>query len=838
MSPITHLLKANIRSHARRYLATALAVILSMTFVLITLAFSTSLAASIKKMVTQELSGISVAVGIDNEALGEGEQPADLSALKSSVENTPGVRFVGESSFDQLELRSESGQITRVVRPLNAEPLYRPVILEGTFPEKTSDIILDKQASDALGVTVGDTIRARGAFRQEGEKTLTLAGIAESPAFGLSHSTMTFDGLKNLLGDVTVTQLQVVGTSDTPTTAEQDALAAELKKTLPQTGGVKVAPAHEVIAEVEEKLNLGAATVQAVILVFPIIAVTVAMIVVSTTFQVILQQRQREIALLRTLGARASQVRSLIVLETLVVGAISSLIAVILGVVVSALALWGIGMAESVPEGFTLVPVWAVGVVWVLGVLMTLVVGVRPALKVSRISPIAALVPIDEAGAAQARSHKVRFVLGLIIALASGGGIVYGTQLEPGGMRFGILLGGSIVLLIGALMMWATVLPRVTRAVGAVSRGIVGTLARENTMRSPGRTAATGTAIMIGVTLVATMMVGAASLRETLDSEVDTKRPFDLSIKAVDGAELPTKVREGVPNTQGIAASVEERSTMGTISITGADSAENGASPVQIVGEPDLNVVAHSPVTLLTDSEALLYDDDNVSAGDTVTLCAGEQRDRCKDFTAKVSDTALAGEVQISEASLTALDDAAPVTSVRVKLADNADATAAQSALLNLGDDLLVEGSALERQMYSKVIDSMLAVVIGLLGVSVIVSLVGVTNTLSLSVHERTRENGLLRALGLSRRQMRRLLGTEAVLIALTATIIGVGMGVFFAWIGMLSLPIDVEALHMSIPWLQVGIAVVVSIVSALLAAWLPGRRAAKVSPVEALASE
>ena len=161
-----------------------------------------------------------------------------------------------------------------------------------------------------------------------------------------------------------------------------------------------------------------------------------------------------------------------------------------------------------------------------------------------------------------------------------------------------------------------------------------------------------------------------------------------------------------------------------------------------------------------------------------------------------------------------------------------------QSALLTLDPSLRVDGSALERQMYMRVIDQVLMAVVALLGVSVVVSLVGVANTLSLSVVERTRENGLLRALGLTKRQMKRLLALEALCLSVTGALVGLGMGVLFGWLGLLSIPLSDVTPVLVLPWAQIGAVLVVAVLSALVASWLPGRRAARVSPAEALATE
>jgi putative ABC transport system permease protein len=161
-----------------------------------------------------------------------------------------------------------------------------------------------------------------------------------------------------------------------------------------------------------------------------------------------------------------------------------------------------------------------------------------------------------------------------------------------------------------------------------------------------------------------------------------------------------------------------------------------------------------------------------------------------------------------------------------------------QSDILSINQDLDVSGAAAERALYTQIINTVLAVVIGLLAVSVLVALVGVANTLSLSVAERTRENGLLRALGFTKKQMQRMLAAESLYIALSGAIVGLGLGILFGWVGVLAMPLEVSHTIIVIPWIQIIGVIAVAIVSALLAAWWPGRKAARTSPVEALATE
>ena len=294
--------------------------------------------------------------------------------------------------------------------------------------------------------------------------------------------------------------------------------------------------------------------------------------------------------------------------------------------------------------------------------------------------------------------------------------------------------------------------------------------------------------------------------------------------------------------TDGVAATVAQYAAPGTLTTTsgapayspgeGAGSEDEAqASSVMITGEPDYTGVTHSTVTQLGDNQVRVGDE--ALAGQTLRLCA----DTCVDLSATYDKNGSVGEAQVSEKTLRSIASSLERQAIIIKMADGADAETVQAALLK-DSHLSVNGSALERQMYTKIIDQLMLVLVGLLGVSVLVSLVGVANTLSLSVAERTRENGLLRALGLTRRQMKSLLALEALFLSMTGALIGVGMGVAFGWVGVMSLPIEGATPVLSVPWLQLVGVCVVAIVSALIASWLPGRRAAKVSPSEALATE
>ncbi|WP_175957045.1 ABC transporter permease [Schaalia sp. Marseille-Q2122] len=837
MSATTDLIAANVRSHARRYVATGIAVAISMAFVLVSLSLTSALTTVLSRSITAQYQGAAALVGVDRTI--ESDEPLVLSDLRPEIEKTPGVGAIAPMSFNFYEFHKDSQRSQRRVSAVLPDPFFRPTLREGELPTTNSQVAIDAQLAETLNLAVGDTVDVRSAYSSDRYQQVTVTGVVTSPLSAMPTSYATESAISAVVGEGSpfgyLVALDAQEGAATP--EQQEALVAALNKALPEHPALDISTGDHAREEALNSAKLDAATTQAIIMVFPVIAMAVALIVVSTTFQVVLHQRKRELALLRTLGARSSQVRRIIIAETLVVGLVASLVAVLVGAGLTAVGLWATGLASSFLDAIGMISTANVGITLALGTLLTLLVGVRPALGVARISPMAALSPIDEAAAVSSRASWVKFILGGLLTVGAGAGMYMGVLADSESTRFGLLLGASVVGLVGFLVFISPLMPALTRSFGLMGRSIVGTMARENTTRNPGRTAATGVAIVIGVTLVSTMLVGASSLRATLDGEVDARRPLDLTVQVREG-ELPSSVRSAVPGIAGVEASVEGLASMGVVVESSMPEAQRaGAVRLGIVGQPDLNVVSHSPITLLDDDKVLLQDTFGVDAGTAMTVCVGDELQSCGEFTAVLSETTPYAAV-ISEKSLLELAPDAVVDRVHVKLAEGADATQVQSDLATLDETLLVEGAALERQMYTRMINIALGMVVALLGVSVLVSLVGVTNTLSLSVRERTRENGLLRALGLSRRQMRRMLAWEAVFIAVTATLIGLVLGVFFGWIGMLALPVQVETLVIEVPWLQLAGVVLVSVLSAVVAAWLPGRRAARTSPVVALADQ
>lgn len=848
-SVTTQLAGANLRQHRRRYTSTTVAIALSMAFIFVALMFGRALNNSIDGLINSMHQGAAAVITANDT------DPEDIIRVPGTpdffdkVRQIEGVTEIYPAAQEFLEFQHDAEKVSSPVENLAPEHFSRPELVEGKFPATANELALHSSYIDTLNARVGDTVNVKVAFSQAEYKPFTITGIVKGRASGQVSSIMTSEGLSAFSPELNVNHVLVM----TPESAQgqisleqQEQMRNRVAQAIADTN-LLVSTHDAEVANVRQELQSQVVGAQAMMLMFPVIAVTVALIVVSTTFRVVLYQRQREIALLRTLGGTAKQVRRLLLVETLGIGVVASLVGVVFGALAGVVLLRASGMASSLAEAAGAIGLVEMLSVVVAGIVLTVLVGLRPAFGAAKTAPLMALQAAGE-NSTPLRLGWARLILatgGLVLASAA----CWWAMTQPAGTeRFQIILGASVCGLLCVLGVIGAFFPGLSRALGIPVRGILPTIARENLMRNPGRTRSTGTAIIIGVTLVATMMIGAASTRATLNGKVDEKFPVDLIAQMLEDP-LESSVISKIAAVDGVKAFASVHGVMGAV--LDQDSPEPTTLPaeefVRIEGQPDLTSVARRPVDMLSDQQILLAASAEQADGESVLLCvtqaavaqvaAGEGATdtssvKCRTLTVVKAENDTAPTV--SQKTLLALAPNAPVNSLVLTLDDDANATQVQSDLLKVEPHLIVVGAALERQHIMTVVNTLLLVVIAMLGVSVLVSVVGVANTMSLSVHERSSENGLLRALGLSRAQMRRLLLWEAVLISFTATFIGIGLGFVFAWLGMQALPLDATVI-MVVPWWQLAVVVVVSFASTLLAAWLPGRRAARTSPIEAL---
>jgi putative ABC transport system permease protein len=438
----------------------------------------------------------------------------------------------------------------------------------------------------------------------------------------------------------------------------------------------------------------------------------------------------------------------------------------------------------------------------------------------------------------------VRLVIASLLTLGGlavlGGGIWLGGTGSP---EIGLLAGvaGGAVSFVGVLVGAVYWLPGVVSFVGRLLAGTGSTarLATANTLRNPRRTTATSTALLIGVTLVAMMSTGAASARTSLDAALDDQYPVDVMV-ATDaygstGEPVPSDVVRAVSGTEGVSRVVELYAATVTMP-DGTETSFHGADPDaarSVVRTPD-DLAAFGPGTLLlSEGEAENY---GLADGETAELTGptGETL----DVTVRTGGIGSGGLLTVAAAR------AAPPTSLMSRLWVGLDDTGAAAQVVPAIQDAVVEsdtpvevaGIAVERAAMQSVIDTILGVIIGLLAVAVVIALIGVANTLSLSVIERRRESATLRAIGLSRSQLRWMLAIEGMLIAGVGAVLGIVLGVLYGWAGAATALSVMGDVSLAVPWRDIALVLVVALVAGLVASVVPGRTAARTSPVAALA--
>ncbi len=351
MSATHSLLRANLRSHGRRYISTGLAVAISTAFIVITLIVMTAMTSGLTSSVYQQYRGGTIVVSQDKDA-----PEGAIESAEKALSATSGVTAIKHMAQWPADAQTDATRAGLYVSPLAPKPFADLDLSAGTTPTTDDQITIPEHTALTLSLKVGDTVRVRAGFTEGDYRTLTIVGTTRSNtiSMGVPASYVTDGGFSAIFGTTASGQFIVATSgSDTdsnanPPSATQDEWVATANSALSGISGVTVTSVHEAITKDLDQARLGASVTMGIMLIFPAIAALVASIVVSSTFRVVLTQRTRELALLRTLGATRRQVRSLVTREALAIGAISSAIGVALGWLIGALAEAGTGLASSV----------------------------------------------------------------------------------------------------------------------------------------------------------------------------------------------------------------------------------------------------------------------------------------------------------------------------------------------------------------------------------------------------------------------------------------------------------------------------------------------------------
>lgn len=798
-------LTASLRIHTRRYVAAAVAVVIGVAFIVVTSALSSAARDGL-------VSGVEVPYRDADVVVSDvdGDQAARL--IEAAHDRGDHASFLGwtmQQARVDGRLVDESADVGAVA---DDAALRWQDLRSGRFPQRAGEAVADANAVKGDDVSVGDTIRV-GTGNHAVEARVV--GLVDTPSASVGADFyLTWTDLRGFAGDLWVDSIAYAGSG-----------SATLADRLPAEATVQ---SRDTFVEERQKDLTNEVNVLAILLlVFATIALFVSVLVVANTFSILFAQRARDFALLRCVGATRRQLLRSVRVEALVIGVASALIGLAAGT--------GVGYAlvaaarAALPSGTmgtaSPSPGWYAGA-FVTGVLVTVVAAWLPTRRVTALEPLAALRP-DDATGVRTRAGRLRVATGAVTVVA--GAALLGLSIDHHSVL--AMLAGGVASFSGVLLLGPVLVPALIRVVGGASGRVLGAparLATENAVRNPRRTAATTAALLVGVTLTTAVLTGLASSRSAVDTDLDTDYPVDLALTATDRA-LPAGLVDEVRRLPGVAAAA---------ALEGARVRLPGAGTLPVVAAPDLapDTVAHGAPGFARPAAGEIWvpEDADLADGERLTVAgpAGPVTLRVRTG-AGWGDSAV-----VAPATLSALAAEPAALAVWIRAAGGADVedlagdvdALAQPAHADLENNLAT------RAWVDLQLDILTGTVVALLGIAVVIALIGIGNTLGLSVLERGRENALLRALGLTRRQLRATLAAEAVLLSVVATVVGTAIGVTFAWVSLQALvKAAVDEAPMVLPWGQLVLVVLVAAAAGLLSSLVPARRAARTAPAAGL---
>jgi putative ABC transport system permease protein len=778
--------------------------------------------------------------------------PAFDESLLPKVRELPDVAQAdGQVHSDQTQLIGQDGKavvyggapnlgfsIARGSSPFN--PL---TLVEGSWPQG-NEVVIDKSTANKEDFKVGQTVgvQAEGPVRR-----LRLSGLVK---FG-SVSTI---GGATLAGFALPTaqklfdktgQLDEIAVSSKPGVSS-DALVGQIKDILPPATQVRTgeAQAHEDAKDTNEFISF----LQKFLLGFGGVALFVGSFVIANSLSITIAQRTRELATLRTLGASRRQVLRSIVIEALVVGALAAVVGLFLGL---ALAKGLFKLFDAV--GFTLpnqgliFETRTIIVSLAVGVIVTLLASLRPAVRATRVPPIAAVR--EGATLPEGRFARFRLPAAILLAALGFGSLLYGLFAPDLGTAAILLflLGGALLVFFGVALLSVRLVPPLAGLLGWPATrigGTAGTLARENAQRNPQRTASTASALMIGLALVTLVSILAAGIISSFKGAVnDIWKNADYAVTAQNNfSPIPVGAADAIAKTPGVTAvgnvrAGEARAFGDTFNAT----AVNPAAAQMF--DLDWKQGSASIIAALGDDGAFVDDgyakDHHLELGSPIPLQfpnGSQELFNVKGIFKPPTGGSPFGPVTISQASWDRHVEN-PENLYSFVLMQGGQ-TSANEAALNRTLEAFPNAKVATRQKFIdnqiSALSSVLNILYVLLALSVIVSLFGIVNTLVLTVFERTREIGMLRAIGMTRRQVRRMVRHESVITALIGAAVGIALGIVLATL----LIARIDFIVLSLPVGQLVIFAVAAIVVGIIAAIFPARRAARLNVLEALQYE
>ncbi|WP_327292509.1 ABC transporter permease [Streptomyces sp. NBC_01198] len=841
---------AGLRAHKRRFAGTFVAVFLGVAFLAGTMVTGDTLRASFGRLFADANSGTDTVVrGADEikaPGLGQGIREPVPTGLIDAIRQVPGVAAVAPDIEGAGELVKADGKSLDTRGPTVAgnwidEPDLNPYkLVRGHAPSAPGEIVINRGAATKGGLKLGD----RTLLRTPDPVHVTVVGVAtfgsEDGEGQTTYAGMTrADAERYLMPEPgRATTIKVRAGSG----LSQEQLTARVARVLPAR--------YEAITGTRASDDTQQATSGAfldifttLLTVFAGIALLVATFSIHNTFAIVVAQRTRENALLRALGATRRQVLGSTMAEAAAVGVLASLAGLLGGIGIAAgLQALFPAVGFPFPEGALRIHAPAMALPPAVGLLVCVGSAVAPAVRAGRTAPLAALreSATDASGASRRR------------AAAGLGTAVAGVALTAAGATAGPSLPltalGAVLTLAAFVVLGPVASSVAVRVLGAPVgrlRGVTGSLARRNALRSPKRTAATATALMIGVAVVSLFTVLGASMKATLHQTADRSFAGDVAISAqlygAGGSGLSPELAPAVARLPEVQDAVGLGS--GVAEVDGAGRRLTVTDPAALSRLLDLGAVRGSLTGLGTGAIAVSEDEADrrgLTTGSTVRLTFSDGDRVTLTVGAVYGQAGLAGDYLITRAAWEPHRVQDKDTLVAIGFRDGVSTSAGKAAVTRavkaFGSPDVQTRSEYATSSAAGV-DTFLTLIYALLVLAVLIALLGIANTLTLAVHERTRELGLLRAVGQTRGQLRAMVRWESVVVAAFGTAGGLGLGTFLGW--ALVKATDGSATGaFAIPPLPLTVVLLVGVAAGVLAGWRPARRAARLDILRAIATE
>lgn len=849
------MLRAALRSllqHKLRLVLTLLAVIVGVAFVAGTFIFTDSLKRSFDALFTSPLPDLTVTAdsGLGNNSSGGGPPnagdvvptlPADDIAKVASVPgvaqaygvvNADGAIVIGSDG----KVVGEPGTAARGATWVPDPSIYPLTLTSGSAPTGPDQVALLESTAASAGVAVGDTVRLS---TPGGEVRPKVVGLVTRGISGSDGGTLVVFDLGSAQRLLLQSPDKVTGVVvKAEAGASQDALAVKVKAELGT--GVQVQTGAQRSKDIADRLQTAFQFINVFLLTFAFIALFVAVFLIFNTFSMLVAQRTRELALLRAVGASRGQVRRSVLAEAAVLGLMAAVLGVVGGVLVSLGLRALIGtFGAQLPSGPLVIEPRTIVVAVLVGVAVTVISAYVPARRAAVVPPVAAMRDEIEL---PTRSLLVRTVVGAVLLVLAVVAAQRGLATTDDGTRAAQLVGVSALCALVAIIALAPMIGRaVLRVLGWPFSGTaVGRLARENGRRNPRRTAATASALAIGLALMTAIGVIAASTKASVADVVDSTIGADYIVFGAKFQPFSPDVYDAVRDTPGTSVVTYVRQV--PIKVKDEQSALTGVEPTKFTQVVDLTMISGSLSDLALGQVAV--DDKTaqaagVSVGDTIsgTFVNGKSTLVVRAIYQEAG--AYQGWIS-SMPTLMSIGARELDTAIYIKAASGSDVSTVKAELerrLKPFPTVTLQDQASIKEQINSQFDRVFGFIYALLALAVIVAFLGIVNTLALSVHERRREVGLLRAVGTSRPQVRRMVVLEAVLISLFGAALGVALGlVYGALLQRVLEPQGVTVL--AIPGGQIGWFLALGIVGGLVAALWPAFTAARLDVLRAIASE